>query len=152
MALDFNASREMAMSNAPRDYRVVHFASHAIINEVHPELSGLVLSMVDKRGKARDGYLRVEDIYNMKLSADLVVLSASRTGLGKDVRGEGLVGLTRGFMYAGAPRVVMSLWKVNDQATADLMSKFYRHMFSVRGKASKAIAAAAALRPGATAA
>lgn len=132
-ALDFEASRETAMSDKLREYRIVHFASHAVIDDVHPELSGLVLSMVDEQGRPRDGYLRTGDIYNLKLSADLVVLSACRTGLGKDVRGEGLIGLTRGFMYAGAPRVVVSLWRVHDQATADLMAGLYSHMFSGGG-------------------
>jgi CHAT domain-containing protein len=127
-AVDFLASREVVMSDDLQQYRIVHFASHAIIDTINPQLSGLVLSLVDKRGHPRDGYLRASDIYQLKLSADLVVLSACRTGLGKDVRGEGMIGLMRGFMYAGAPRVVVSLWRVNDQATADLMARFYRKM------------------------
>jgi CHAT domain-containing protein len=91
-------------------------------------LSGVVLSLVDEDGRAQDGFLRLHDIYNMKLGADLVVLSACKTGLGKDIKGEGLVGLTRGFLYAGAPRVVASLWKVDDRATAELMKLFYQRM------------------------
>jgi CHAT domain-containing protein len=75
-----------------------------------------------------DGFLRLHDIYNLNLPADLVVLSACNTGLGKDVKGEGLVGLTRGFMYAGASSVMASLWKVDDEATAELMKQFYRGM------------------------
>ncbi|HEY0408465.1 MAG TPA: CHAT domain-containing protein, partial [Pyrinomonadaceae bacterium] len=94
----------------------------------HPELSGIVLSLVDKDGRSVDGFLRANEIFNLKLPADLVVLSACRTGLGKEVRGEGLIGLTRGFMYAGTPRVVVSLWSINDKATAELMSIFYRKM------------------------
>jgi CHAT domain-containing protein len=84
--------------------------------------------MVDAQGKPQDGFLRANDIYNLKLPAELVVLSACQTGLGKEIKGEGLVGLTRGFMYAGAARVVVSLWNVNDKATADLMTKFYEKM------------------------
>ena len=80
----------------------------------------------NERGQPQDGFLRLTDIYNMRLDADLVVLSACQTALGRQLRGEGLIGLTRGFMYAGAPRVVASLWQVNDAATAELMKKFYR--------------------------
>jgi CHAT domain-containing protein len=92
-------------------------------------LSGLVLSLVDEKGNAQDGFVRMHDIYNLKLPVDLVVLSACNTGLGKDVKGEGLMGLTRGFMYAGASGVVASLWKVDDDATAELMKHFYEGIF-----------------------
>src|SRR6266850_1616618 len=81
---------------------------------------------IDERGAPRDGFLRLHDIYNLKLGADLVVLSACNTALGKEIKGEGLLGLTRGFMYAGAPRVVASLWAVDDEITAELMKRFYR--------------------------
>ena len=109
-------------------YKIVHFATHSLINNQHPELSGVVLSLVDEQGQPQDGFLRLYEIYNLKLSADLVVLSACQTALGKDIKGEGLVGLTRGFMYAGAPRLVASLWKVSDNATAELMNRFYQKM------------------------
>ena len=79
---------------------------------------------MDEDGRSRDGFLRLNTIYNLRLSADLVVLSACQTALGKEVAGEGLVGLTRGFMYAGARRVIASLWQVNDLATAELMKKY----------------------------
>ena len=85
--------------------------------------------MVDEKGQPQDGYLRLQDIYNLNLPADLVVLSACQTGVGREVRGEGLIALTRGFMYAGAARVVASLWKVDDVATAELMAEFYKQMF-----------------------
>jgi CHAT domain-containing protein/Flp pilus assembly protein TadD len=127
-ALDFDASRATALSPDLTQYRIVHFATHGLINSEHPELSGLVLSLVDKDGHPEDGFLQLQDIYNMRLSADLVVLSACETALGKEIRGEGLIGLTRGFMYAGASRVVASLWKVSDAATAELMSSFYQSM------------------------
>jgi CHAT domain-containing protein/Tfp pilus assembly protein PilF len=127
-ALDFRASRATAMSAELGQYRIVHFATHGLLDSRHPELSGLVLSLVDHGGKAQNGFLELQDIYNLNLSADLVVLSACETGLGKEVEGEGLVGLTRGFMYAGASRVVASLWKVSDEATAKLMGEFYRGM------------------------
>jgi CHAT domain-containing protein/Flp pilus assembly protein TadD len=125
-ALDFDASRTTALRPELGEYRIVHFATHGMLNNIHPELSGLVLSLVDEAGQQQDGFLRLQDIYNLKLSADLVVLSACQTGLGKEIKGEGLVGLTRGFMYAGAPRIVASLWKVDDRATSELMKRFYQ--------------------------
>jgi CHAT domain-containing protein len=127
-ALDFRANRATALGPDLSRYRIIHFATHGLLNSLHPELSGVVLSLVDEEGRAQDGFLRLHDIYNMKLGADLVVLSACKTGLGKDIKGEGLIGLTRGFLYAGAPRVVASLWKVDDRATAELMKLFYQRM------------------------
>ena len=127
-ALSFDASRATAMSDKLSQYRIVHFATHGLLNSAHPELSGLVFSLLDEKGKSQDGFLRLHEIYNLKLPADLVVLSACQTGLGKEIKGEGLIGLTRGFMYAGAPRVVASLWRVNDYATAELMKRFYKGM------------------------
>ena len=127
-ATDFIANRETATNGELANYRYVHFATHGILNSEHPELSGIVLSLVNEQGQPVDGFLRLHDIYNLNLPADLVVLSACQTGLGREIRGEGLVGLTRGFMYAGAPRVVASLWKVDDAATAELMKRFYAAM------------------------
>jgi CHAT domain-containing protein len=140
-ALDFEASRATALRPELSEYRIVHFATHGMLNNIHPELSGIVLSLVDKEGRQQDGFLRLQDIYNLKLSAELVVLSACQTGLGKEVKGEGLVGLTRGFMYAGAPRVVASLWKVDDRATSELMKRFYQGMLG-----PERLSAAGALR------
>jgi CHAT domain-containing protein len=127
-ALDFEASRTTALRPELGEYRIVHFATHGMLNNIHPELSGIVLSLVDEAGQQQDGFLRLQDIYNLKLSAELVTLSACQTGLGKEIKGEGLIGLTRGFMYAGAPRVVASLWKVDDRATSELMKRFYQGM------------------------
>jgi CHAT domain-containing protein/Tfp pilus assembly protein PilF len=127
-ATDFRANRSTATSPDLANYRIIHFATHGLLNSQHPELSGLVFSLVDKNGNAQDGFLTLQDIYNLNLPADLVVLSACETGLGKEISGEGLIGLTRGFMYAGASRVVASLWNVSDVATAQLMAEFYRSM------------------------
>ena len=127
-AVDFRASREMAMSSALRQYRIVHFATHGILDSQTPALSGIVFSLVDPQGKPENGFLRLFEIYNLDLPADLVVLSACQTALGKEIEGEGLVGLTRGFMYAGASRVMASLWEVNDAATSELMARFYKAM------------------------
>jgi CHAT domain-containing protein len=127
-AVDFDASRATATSAELSQYRIVHFATHGLLDSVHPELSGLVFSMVDKQGHPQNGFLELQDIYNLNLPADLVVLSACETGLGKEISGEGLVGLTRGFMHAGASRVMASLWKVSDAGTATLMANFYTVM------------------------
>jgi CHAT domain-containing protein len=125
-ALDFRANRKLAMSDELSRYRIVHFSTHGLLDSHHPELSGLVLSLVDEAGRPQEGFLRLHEIYTLRLNADLVVLSACQTGLGKEVRGEGLIGLVRGFMYAGAPRVMASMWEVDDAATAELMKNFYR--------------------------
>jgi len=138
-AMGFSASRSKATSPAVRGYRIVHFATHALLDDKRPELSGLVLSLVDERGHPQDGFLRLGDIYNLNLPVDMVVLSACRTGIGREVSGEGLIGLTRGFMYAGASKVVATLWKVDDEATAEFMKSFYRHMLKERMPASSAL-------------
>lgn len=141
-ALDFVASRAAVTDPALADYRYVHFATHGFLDSQHPELSGILLSMFDAQGRPQDGFLRAHEVFNLKLNADVVVLSACQTGLGKEVKGEGLVGLTRGFMYAGAPRVVVSLWSVNDAATAELMTRFYRGMLVDKLRPAQALQAA----------
>jgi CHAT domain-containing protein/tetratricopeptide (TPR) repeat protein len=141
-ALDFEANRETALSTEMSQYRILHFATHGLLNSENPELSGIVLSLVNEQGKTVDGFLRLNEIFNLNLSADLVVLSACQTALGKEVRGEGLIGLTRGFMYAGSPRVVASLWKVDDVATAELMRIFYQKMLKEKMRPAAALRAA----------
>jgi CHAT domain-containing protein len=127
-AVDFKANRALALSGALRDFRILHFATHALIDNEHPDLSAIALSGVNERGEVQDGFLRAREIFNLKLSADLVVLSACRSGTGKDVAGEGLFGLTRPFMYAGARTVIVSLWSLDDRATAELMGRFYEQL------------------------
>jgi CHAT domain-containing protein len=127
-ATGFAASRAEVLSGLLGQYRYLHFATHGYLDTERPELSALVLSQFDSGGHPVDGFLRVNDISSSRLSADLAVLSACQTGLGKEVRGEGLMGLTRAFMYAGVPRVIVSLWSVNDRATAELMAGLYRSM------------------------
>ena len=127
-AVDFRANRSLATSDELSKYRYVHFATHGYVDTERSGLSAIVLSMVDDQGKPQDGFLRTHDIYNLKLPAELVVLSACETGLGKAVTGEGLEGVMRAFMYAGARRVIVSLWNVNDKATADLMQRLYTGM------------------------
>jgi len=132
-ALDFEASRETVLNPDFGRYRIVHFATHSLLNNQRPELSGVVLSLVDRAGRPQNGFLRLYDIYNLRLGSDLVVLSACQTALGGEIKGEGLIGLTRGFLYAGAPRVVATLWAIDDRTTAELMKKFYEGML-VRGE------------------
>jgi CHAT domain-containing protein/Tfp pilus assembly protein PilF len=141
-ATDFNASRTLAISGQLSQYRILHFATHGLLNSERPELSGLVFSLIDQEGKPQDGFLRLHEIYNLQLNADLIVLSACETGLGKEIKGEGLIGLTRGFMYSGAPRVVASLWNVDDLATAELMKLFYQRMLKDGLPAGAALRAA----------
>lgn len=127
-AWGFAATKDAVTGGGLDRFRKLHFATHGVLDSRHPELSGLVLSQYDEQGQKHDGVLRLSDIYDLHLDADLVVLSACRTALGKEVRGEGLIGLTRGFMYAGAARVLATLWSIEDQPTADLMAGFYRGM------------------------
>ena len=141
-AVDFRANRSIATSGELSKYRYVHFATHGYLDTTRSGLSAIVLSLVDEAGKPQDGFLRTHDIYNLKLPAELVVLSACETGLGKDVKGEGLEGLMRAFMYAGARRVVVSLWNVNDKATAELMQHLYAGMLRSHKTPAAALRAA----------
>jgi len=141
-AVGFNANRAVAGNGELSHYRYVHFATHGYVDTERAGFSAVVLSMFDKDGKPQDGFLRTHDIYNLKLPAELVVLSACETGLGKEVTGEGLEGLTRAFMYAGARRVVVSLWNVNDKATASLMQRLYTEMLRSNKTPAAALRAA----------
>nr|MDP9120788.1 CHAT domain-containing protein [Acidobacteriota bacterium] len=141
-AVGFAASVKTAKGTGLKMHRIIQFDTHAILNQNDPEQSALVLSQLDERGRPEDGLLRVHDIYRLLLPVDLVVLSACRTGLGKEIKGEGMVGLTRAFFHAGAARVLVSLWNVDDRATAELMRRFYAEM--LRGGRSPAAALRAA--------
>ena len=123
-------------------FRILHFATHAILDDERPGLSGIVLSLVDRAGRRQNGFLRLYDIYNLRLNADLVVLSACRTALGKEIRGEGLIGLTRGFYYAGAPRVLATLWQIDDRTTAAFMRPFYEALLARHETAAAALRSA----------
>ena len=126
--LGFDATKSAAKTMDLSQYRIIHFATHSLLDFKHPELSCIVLSQRNPDNAEQDGFLRLADIYNIRLSADLVVLSACQTAIGRNLRGEGLVSLTRGFMYGGAARVVASLWEIDDEASKELMAKFYDHM------------------------
>ena len=141
-AVGFDAQRKLVLSPTLGQYRVVHFATHGLLNSRRPELSGLVLSFVDAEGQPQDGFVGLTDILNLQLNADLVVLSACRTALGRDVKGEGIIGLTRGFMSAGVPRVVSTLWDVQDESTVHLMTHFYRGVLKQGQSPSAALRAA----------
>lgn len=142
VATGFTASRQMLDSLDLSQYSILHFATHGVLDPKTPERSGFFLSMVDATGHSQNGFITMQDVYRLRAPVDLVVLSACRTGLGKDVRGEGLIGLTRGFMYAGASSVVASLWKVDDEATAELMKHFYANMLQKGMRPAEALRAA----------
>ena len=141
-SLGFKANRQTVTSAELSKYRYIHFATHGIMDLEHPELSGIVFSMFDEKGRPQDGYVRLHEIYNLNLPAELVVLSACQTGVGKQIKGEGLIALTRGFMYAGAKSIVASLWKVDDAATSQLMAEFYKQIFTNKLKPAAALRAA----------
>jgi len=138
-ATGFAANRQQLFSLDLSQYAILHFATHGLLDPKRPEHSGILLSMVDDQGKKLEGFIGLQDVYSLRAPVDLVVLSACRTGLGKEIRGEGLVGLTRGFMYAGATTVVASLWKVDDEATAELMKRFYTEMLQNRKTPDEAL-------------
>jgi CHAT domain-containing protein len=133
-ALDFDANLATATDPALAGYRYLHFATHGFLNGARPELSGLVLSLVDRSGRDVRGFLSAREVFSLRLSAELVVLSGCSTGLGKEMKGEGIVGLTRAFMHAGSERVIASLWEVDDAATEELMGRLYEAMLGAGKK------------------
>lgn len=143
-AREENVKHNVRLATARR----LHFATHGLISEDRPRYSSLVLSLDES--SQEDGLLQVHEIFELKLAADLVVLSACETGLGKNVRGEGIIGLTRAFFYAGAPSVVVSLWQVADRSTADLMIELYRQLGDDRTKGEALRRAKLALIDGGT--
>jgi CHAT domain-containing protein/tetratricopeptide (TPR) repeat protein len=133
--LDLDASEENIEARDITKYRILHIATHGLLNAERPQFTGLVLSLIGN--KSEDGFLRTDEVFNLRLGSPLVMLSACETGLGKEKRGEGVMGLTRAFMYAGAPTVGVSLWSVADRSTADLMTDFYKRLLvSTTGSAS----------------
>jgi CHAT domain-containing protein/Tfp pilus assembly protein PilF len=142
IALDFKASREAVFNQDLSRFRFVHFATHGFLNSATPDLSGVVLSMVDEKGRPTDGFVHAYEVFNLKLPVEMVVLSGCRTGLGKEIRGEGMIGLTRAFLYAGAERVMVSLWSVEDAATATLMADTYSGMLKRKLRPAAALRAA----------
>lgn len=132
--VDFGAKMELVTSGELAQYRIIHFATHGLLDKEHPELSGILLSLFDEQRRPREGFLQMHEVYKLRLPVEMVVLSACETGIGKMVRGEGLAAMSRGFMYAGAKRVVASLWEVNDSSTAELMTHFYRNLLAGSGQ------------------
>ncbi|HEX4481649.1 MAG TPA: CHAT domain-containing protein [Rudaea sp.] len=128
----FAATRQAVLDMAWPRYNLVHFATHAVIDLRRPELSGIVLSLVDPQGAAQDGFLRMNDIYNLRLSAELIVLSVCDATRERGRGAEGMFGLSRAFFYAGAKRLLVSLWPVDDRASEHLMSLFYRHLIVMK--------------------
>ncbi|MEP6568301.1 MAG: CHAT domain-containing tetratricopeptide repeat protein [Acidobacteriota bacterium] len=144
MWLDLDASEGNIETRDVTKYRVLHIATHGLLNAERPQFTGLVLSLVGN--KSEDGFLRTDEVFNLRLGSPLVMLSACETGLGKEKRGEGVMGLTRAFMYAGAPTVGVSLWSVADKSTAELMTDFYKRLLGSSATSSNGVAASAAMR------
>lgn len=139
--LDLDANEDNLAARDISKYRIIHVATHGLLNAERPQFTGVVLSLVGN--KTHDGFLRTDEVFNLRLGGPLVMLSACETGLGKEKRGEGVMGLTRAFMYAGAPTVGVSLWSVADKSTAELMTDFYRRLLSANdSSASSALRAA----------
>jgi CHAT domain-containing protein/predicted negative regulator of RcsB-dependent stress response len=126
--LDLDANEDNLGTRDISKYRIIHVATHGLLNAERPQFTGVVLSLVGN--KTHDGFVRTDEVFNLRLGSPLVMLSACETGLGKEKRGEGVMGLTRAFMYAGAPTVGVSLWSVADKSTADLMTDFYKRLLS----------------------
>jgi len=126
--LDLEANEDNLGTRDISKYRIIHVATHGLLNAERPQFTGVVLSLVGN--KTGDGFVRTDEVFNLRLGSPLVMLSACETGLGKEKRGEGVLGLTRAFMYAGAPTVGVSLWSVADKSTADLMTDFYQRLLS----------------------
>jgi CHAT domain-containing protein len=124
----FNANRAFVLQGALASFRIIHFATHGFVDLHHPELSGLVLSLRNEKGQRQNGYLRLGDIHQLKLSADLVVLSACDSARGKNLNSEGTIGLPRAFLFAGSRSVLASLWKVDDDAAVAFMKNFYERI------------------------
>ncbi len=126
MFLRRDATEDRLKAEPLTDYRIIHFATHGLIDDKKPARSSIILAL--DRDPAEDGFLQMREIFNLRMNADLVTLSACQTGLGQFIRGEGIEGLSRAFFYAGASSVLISLWAVNDEATYQLMERFYRHL------------------------
>lgn len=126
--MDLDANEDNLDTRDVTKYRVIHVATHGLLDAERPQFTGVVLSLVGN--KTHDGFVRTDEVFNLRLGSPLVMLSACETGLGKEKRGEGVMGLTRAFMYAGAPTVGVSLWSVADKSTADLMTDFYKRLLS----------------------
>jgi CHAT domain-containing protein len=141
-ATGFSANLRAVTDGSLENYRIIHFATHGVLNTRTPDLSGLVFSLVDARGRPQEGFLRLHDLDRLRLNADLVVLSGCDTARGRRIEGEGIIGLTRGFIAAGARRVVGSLWRVDDLATAELMHAFYTALLQQKLSAPAALRAA----------
>jgi CHAT domain-containing protein len=136
--LDLEANEDNLGTRDISKYRIIHVATHGLLNAERPQFTGVVLSLVGN--KTRDGFVRTDEVFNLRLGSPLVMLSACETGLGKEKRGEGVMGLTRAFMYAGAPTVGVSLWSVADKSTADLMTDFYQRLLSTSTPATTSAA------------
>jgi CHAT domain-containing protein len=138
MAVGFDANRELLTGDLT-GYRIIHFGTHALINDRFPELSGLVLARFRRDSSPVEGLLRLPEVYSLRLRADLVVLAACSSALGKEVRGEGLIGIARAFIYAGSASVLATLWEVDDEATSRFMHHFYSTLLNQNATPAEAL-------------
>jgi CHAT domain-containing protein len=140
--LDLDANEANVQTKDLKNYRILHLATHGLLNPKRPQFTGVVLSLINNRSS--DGFLATNEVFNLKLGAPLVMLSACETGLGQtETRGEGVIGLTRAFIYAGAPTVGVSLWSVADSSTPQLMTDFYKNLLAGQGMSPTAAMRAA---------
>lgn len=139
VALDFEASRAALGRLRLRDFEILHFAAHAVIDGERPEVSGIALSQLDAQGRRADGFIRLQEILDWELRARLVVLSACGSATGSARAGEGLTSLARAFLHAGADAVLGTLWNVDDRATAEFMRRFYQRMLKENAKPGAAL-------------
>ncbi len=139
---EFDATRDRFLNTDLTQFAILHLVTHGFFNPKHPENSGFALSDINREQKRVEGFVGLREIYELRAPVLLVVLSACQTALGENVRGEGVMGLTRGFMHAGASSVVASLWAVDDRATAELMKLFYSNMLQRGMKTGEALRAA----------
>jgi CHAT domain-containing protein len=135
----FAANREKVLDSTISDYRMLHFATHGLVDVQRPEVSSIVLSQFDEIGNKKEGFLRLQDIYSLNLASDLVVLSACESAVGKQIKGEGLMSLNNAFLQAGAKSVLSSAWKVDDDATAEFMKRFYANLVNKRRTTAEAL-------------
>ncbi len=135
----FEANRERVLNSDLSNYKILHFATHGLVDVKRPEISSIVLSQFDIDGNKNEGFIRLQDIYALNLNTDLVVLSSCESGVGKEIRGEGLLSINNAFLQAGAKSVLSSAWRVDDQATAELMKLFYQELVDKKLPPSEAL-------------
>lgn len=135
----FKADRRLLLDGQLNDFKILHLATHGLVDAEDPGLAGLVFTLFGSDGQRTNGFLPARDLYHLGVGAELVVLSACRTADGQRIRGEGVVGLSHGFFAAGARHLLVTLWDIDDRATAELMTRFYGHLLRQKGDPALAL-------------